>query len=445
MRNTAKFLTAGAFALLLALGSGSQPSTMHAQAPPAAAPAQQPTFRVSVDLITTDMIARDNKNDQFIADLKPDEIEIYEDGVKQTMVSFVLTHGGRVYNVQDPPAAAAREGIILPRSRPRNDTAGRIFLVFIDDLHLQFRETPRTRELIKKMLRNLIHDGDMFGIVSTGHSSISEQLTYDRQILESSIERITGGGLTPQEIMQGQSGSQGPTELRHRAHVAFSTAYDLMKNLEKVQNRRKAVIYISSGYDFDPFVEGRLEEQARRMGIGLGGQSDDNGDGSGGPTIDDLRTDPFYMNQRSSQQLSAGDLIRELAELTRAANRANATIYTIDPRGLIAGPDIDVEVNMQDWLAFVRQSQDSLRVLAEETGGVAVVNQNDFDKALKRIDNETSDYYVLGYYSTNPDPLRRTRRIDVRTSRPNVTIRARETYTLRPVPPPAAPAPPPAQ
>ena len=48
-------------------------------------------------------------------------------------------------------------------------------------------------------------------------------------------------------------GSQGPTELRHRAHVAFSTAYDLMKNLEKLQNRRKAVIYISSGYDFNPF------------------------------------------------------------------------------------------------------------------------------------------------------------------------------------------------
>ena len=48
-------------------------------------------------------------------------------------------------------------------------------------------------------------------------------------------------------------GSQGPTELRHRAHVAFSTAYDLMSNLEKLQNRRKAVIYLSSGYDFNPF------------------------------------------------------------------------------------------------------------------------------------------------------------------------------------------------
>ena len=52
----------------------------------------------------------------------------------------------------------------------------------------------------------------------------------------------------------------------------------------------------------------------------------------------------------------------------------------------------------REWAEYVRKSQDTMRVLAEETGGLAVVNQNDFDKALKRIDAESSDYYVLGYY-----------------------------------------------
>ena len=130
----------------------------------------------------------------------------------------------------------------------------------------------------------------------------------------------------------------------------------------------------------------------------------------------DLQNDPFYRTQQSSQLLAEADLVRELAELTRAANRANATLYTIDPRGLVAGQDLDDEVPTQEWNAYVRETQDSLRVLAEETGGIAVVNQNDFDKALKRIDAETSDYYVLGYYSTNPDPLRRTRKIEVKTT-----------------------------
>ena len=121
--------------------------------------------------------------------------------------------------------------------------------------------------------------------------------------------------------------------------------------------------------------------------------------------------------------LAESDLVRELAELTRAANRANATFYTIDPRGLVAGQDLDEEVPTQDWNDYVRETQDSLRVLAEQTGGIAVVNQNDFDKALKRIDAETSDYYVLGYYSSNPDPLKRTRkhRGEDRT-RPSVNV-----------------------
>ena len=414
MRNTAKYLATATFALLAATGAASQ-------APPApqAAP-QQPTFRVAVDLVTTDVIVRDSKTDSFVSDLRVDEFEIYEDGIRQEIVSLVLTHGGRVFNVQAPPAAPAQEGIILPPARPTNDAAGRVFLIFIDDLHLDFRQTPRTRDLMNRMLKNLVHDGDMFGIVSTGTSSISEQLTYDRQVLEAAVSRVTGSGLRPEDIVKGQQTSQGHAELRYRAHVAFSTAYQLMRNLENVRNRRKAVIYISSGYDFNPFETSRLKYQAEQYGM----------------SADQLASDPFSGN-RQGQQFAEADLVRELAELTRAANRANATFYTIDPRGLVAGQDLgDEQVDAAEWQNHLRETQDSLRVLAEQTGGIAVVNQNDFDKALKRIDAETSDYYVLGYYSGNPDPLKRTRRIEVKARRNGVQVWSRTSYSLRPSPPP---------
>jgi len=59
------------------------------------------------------------------------------------------------------------------------------------------------------------------------------------------------------------------------------------------------------------------------------------------------------------------------------------------------------------------------------------VNRNGLADALTRIDADTSDYYLLGYYSSNPDPLRRTRRLDVRASRPGITIRHRPSYTFR--------------
>jgi VWFA-related protein len=377
--------------------------------------AQQPTFRVNVDLVTTDVIVRDNRG-QFVSDLKVGELDVYEDGTKQDIASLTLSHGGRIYDQLSPPATAVKEGLIVPVNRPATAVAGRIFLIFIDDLHLDFASTPRLRQLLKDTLRTLIHDGDMFGIVSTGHSSISEQLTYDRQVLESAIERIQGGGLTPKEIIQANQGSQGPAESRHRAHVAFSTAYELMKNLERVHNRRKAVLYFSSGYDFNPFEESRLAEQARRMRVETA----------------DLQSDPFIRSQQSSQALGEADLVHELAELTRAANRANATFYPIDPRGLDAGPDIAADVPVQEWNAHVRDTQDSLRTIAEATGGFAVVNRNDYAKALTQIDSETSDYYVLGYYSSNPDPLRRTRRIEVRSTRPGVTVWSRTSYSLPP-------------
>jgi VWFA-related protein len=406
--------------VVVALAAQTPPADQTPPPAPGAPQPQQPgrpTFAVEVNLVTTDAIVRDNK-DVFISDLKKDEFEIYEDGAKQDIASLVLVHGGRTFNIQTVAPPPPQEGIILPPPRPTNDAAGRIFLLFVDDLHLDFRNTGRIRELFKKISTTLIHDGDMFGIVSTGPSSIAVDMTYDRKRLEESIKKIAGNGLKPDDIIQGPDGAQGPSEVRYRAHVAFSTAYDIVRNLEKVTNRRKAVVFVSNGYDFNPFPEGRMGTNSI-----YGGRF--------GEDPDMNRQDPF-MNQ--GQQFADADLVRELAELTRAANRANATIYTIDPRGLVGGPDLDDPVDPVEWSNYVRKTQDSLRVLAEETGGIAVVNQNDFDKALKRIDGETSDYYVLGYYSSNPDPTIRTRKLEVKVKREGVNVWSRRSYSLRPRP-----------
>ena len=159
-----------------------------------------------------------------MADLTKDDFEIYEDGVQQDIASLTLVHGGRVHNLQAPPPPAVQEGIVLPPSRPKNDAAGRIFLIIVDDLHLDFRNTGRIRDLFKRISRTLVHEGDMFGIVSTGPSSLAIDLTYDRKILDDAIKRITGNGLKPSDVIQGPDGAEGPSEVRYRAHVAFSTA-----------------------------------------------------------------------------------------------------------------------------------------------------------------------------------------------------------------------------
>lgn len=429
-----------AAASLIAAGAA-----LHAQTPPARPPggAQTPTpqapvspseggvIRRSIDLVTTDVIVRDHAG-QFIADLKKDDFEILEDGVPQEPISFVLTHGGRVYNAAAPPPPPPMEGIILPPSKPTSDAAGRIWLIFVDDLHLDFGNTGRIKDLFKKISRELVHEGDMFGIVSSGPSSLSIDLTYDRKRLDEAIDKISGAGLKPSEILDSPLGAEGPSEVRYRAHVAFDTAYDIMKNLESVHNRRKAFVYVSNGYDFNPFSETRKQND-QAFARGMTGGSSGGDDGSGNSSASDMN--PFM---RQGNQFSFADLASELSELTRQANRANATIYTIDPRGLVGGPDLDQKVDMMDYQNYVTTSQNSLRVIAEQTGGFATVNQNDFVKALKRIDAETSDYYVLGYYSSNPDPTQRRRKVEVKVKRPNVDVRYRTEYTLRPTKAPAS-------
>jgi len=406
-------LAAGAVAVLVVLAASLMVGETRtaAQEEPPSPQAPLPTFRVAVDLVTTDVIVRDSDTDAFVSDLTVDEFEVYEDGVQQEIVSLVLTHGGRVFNVKAPPAAPIAEGIILPPARPTNDAAGRVFLIFIDDLHLAFDLTPRIRDLMRRILRNLVHEGDMFGMVSTGTSSIAEDLTYDRQVLEAAIDRVSGSGLGPDEIITGQSGRGGNPELRYRAHVAFKTAYDLMRNIEQLRNRRKAVIYISTGYDFNPYEDARQNYRIDEYG---------------------RDANPFQVpGSGTGMEFAEGDLVRELGELTRAANRANASFYTIDPRGLVGGQDLgDRQVSASEWSRHISKTQDSLRILADETGGFAVVNRNTFDDSLKRIDAETSDYYVIGYYSNNPDPLNRTRRLEIKAVREGVEVWSRTSYTV---------------
>jgi len=423
---TAPWLVAGFLAVIPVFGGA--PLAQQESPAPAAAPAVQvpadaptPTFRTAVNLVTSDVIVR-NRRGQFQADIAKEDFEVLEDGVPQSLTSFTLVHGGRVFQTQTATVAPVREGIMLPPSRPVNDAAGRIIIFVIDDLHLEFRDTHRIRRLFRDMAKELIHEGDLFGIVSTGTSSIAIDLTYDRGRMEEAANKITGGGLKPSEIIQQSATGETPQEVMHRANVAFETVYDMLNNLQQTQNRRKAVVLISNGYDFDPFAGSRA---GTADSVFLNNQNID-------------PTDPSNRMFNQGQQFNDAELSMRLAELTRQANRANATFYTFDPRGLVAGGDIDEPVDPVEWETHLRKSQDSLRVLAELTGGIAVVNTNDHTKALRRIDAETSDYYVLGYYSTNPDPTQRRRQIEIRLKKQdsdggNFELMYRREYTLKPV------------
>ena len=254
-------------------------------------------------------------------------------------------------------------------------------------------------------------------VVSSGPSFIEIGPTYDRKLLAEAANKIRGSGYQASEIFKMLETSQGPGDIRHRAQMSFHTVYGILNDLENVANRRKAVIYISTGYDFDPFAEGR-NSRDRIMG---------------GRFSDPLRfladeENPYFRMGPVTADIDLHSLMREL---TLSANRANATLYTIDPRGLAGVTDAGQYLDQSEWRTYLQKTQSTLRYLAEETGGFAAVNTNDFATELKRIDAETSDYYVLGFYSSNPDVAKRTRVLDVNVDRPNVTVAARRAYSLQ--------------
>jgi len=393
-------------------------------------PAAQPTFRAGVTLVSTDVIPRDEKG-RFVNDLTRENFTVIEDGQPQAIASFSMVHGGRTYNLLAPPPVerAAPEGIVLPRStRPRvDDTAGRAILIFIDDLHFEPEMTPHVRKLLQTIGDNLIHDGDMVMIVSSGPSFIAVGPTYDKKLMMEAISKIRGSGLIPSEIFKSLETSQGPADVRQRARMAFYTAYNMLHELEQVNNKRKAVVYISTGYDFDPFAEGRNSRDRIQ-----GGRFSD-------PTRYLINEDNPYF--KLGGVTADSDLHQLMRELTLSANRANATLYTIDPRGLAGIVDAGTYLDQSEWRTYIQKTTSTLRYMAEETGGFAVVNTNDFATDLRRIDAETSDYYVLGFYSTNPDPTKRTRTLEVKVDRPNVSVASRKAYSLKTEGKPPAPPP----
>jgi hypothetical protein len=134
------------------------------------------------------------------------------------LVALILVVSGPVADAQRPP---------------------RLVLFFIDDMHMDFRDTPRLRTLVARLGRELAREGDAWAMATTGHSSVSVAATTDWNGVAAEIARLTAGGLRAAE--------RHPEEVTHRARVAASTAVAAIRQAA-VGGRPVVVVYVSSGY-----------------------------------------------------------------------------------------------------------------------------------------------------------------------------------------------------
>jgi VWFA-related protein len=214
---------------------------------------------------------------------------------------------------------------------------------------------------------------------------------------------------------------------RRREKMTLDAVEDLIIHLDGLREERKAILLVSEGWLL--YRENRaLAEIARPQIPGIG-------TGPTGQIGTSDRNNPYGARQsecdRDRLMLANLDNDRRFRDLLDQANRANASFYTIDPAGLRVfdadvGPEPAPPLEVDS--AMLRQRIDTLRVAAENTDGVAVVNSNDIDGGLKRVVADLTSYYLFGYSSTNTKLDGRFRSIKVRVKRPGVDVRARRGY-----------------
>jgi len=100
--------------------------------------------------------------------------------------------------------------------RPRAAAASVTWLIFVDDLHIAFRDTGLVRKLLASIATELIQDGDSFIIRSSGPSSLSIPLGGNRAVLDSAISKVSGNEISPSDCLAVETDE----ELRYRAKLA---------------------------------------------------------------------------------------------------------------------------------------------------------------------------------------------------------------------------------
>jgi hypothetical protein len=185
---------------------------------------------------------------------------------------------------------------------------------------------------------------------------------------------------------------------------------------------RKALILVSEGYS------NTLPPQLRDPIASLPGLDN--------PQRDNPQAGVNDSNEQSRQFFDDATMSLTLREVWDLANKNNVAIYAVDPRGLptsefdVSQPTMALQLDRQ----YLNATMDTLRTLALQTDGRAIVNRNDLATGMTQIVRDTSAYYLLGYNSTQAPADGKFHEIKVQVKRAGIQVRARKGYwALTPV------------
>lgn len=453
---------AGTAAMLVAIvvaavGLTGQDAAPREQPSPPDTRPQMPRFRGGANLVRVDVYP--TIDGVPVKDLTAADFEVLEDGVPQNVESFEFVQiraAGAQESRREPNTVRDAQSMA-------EDSRARIFVIYLDVYFTDLAASHRIQRSLVNMLDRVVGQDDMFAVMTPDMSA--RDLSFARRTitLEGYLSKYwfwgQRGRLHPEDPVeqrylqcfpdrslgsrcstpQGQvvepdnfyAGVAKEMIERRREKQVLDGLTDLSRHLGGLREERKAVITVSNGWLLHRPNQAMLRQSpcAAPPGLGQPGTTP-----TGRITTDKMRSDFGYSQydcDKDRQMLANVDNWQTYEELMDIANAANVSFYPVDARGLAA---FDRDLNETPVLSpyteaqLVRGRVESLRTLATNTDGLAVVDTNNLDRGFQRIVDDLTSYYLLGYYSTNTALDGKVRRIKVRVKRRGVDVRARRGY-----------------
>lgn len=406
---------------------------------------QRPVFRAEANFIRVDVFP--TRDGVPVKDLTADDFEVLEDGVLQKLETFEFV---QVRSSLAQPERA-EPGTIAESRGMMKDPRARVFVLFLDLPHVTMGGTWHVRGPLVRLIERILAPDDLIGIMTPGMAASDITFARKTQVMADGLfsrwpwgERFTLERDERERLYEAcypwpeTKDVVAEMTARRRERSSLDALHELVGWLRDQREERKAVLTVSEGWllfrpnsdltrprVLDP-RSGATEPIPGPEPIGVGPDGRlrlGNADGPIDVTRSECDRDRLY--------LSLIDNERHFRDIMDAANRANASFYTVDPRGLPVfdspiGPDAPPPVSAD--MRNLRDRIETLQTLAENTDGVAVINNNDIEKGLRRMADDLTSYYLLGYYSTNTTLDGRFRQIKVRVKQPGVHVRARRGY-----------------
>ena len=420
--------------------------TLSAQTPaPPPSQDQRPVFRTEANFIRVDVFP--TRDGVPVKNLTAADFEVLEDGVPQKLETFefVQVRSSLAQPERHDPntVQASRDMMKDPRAR--------VFVLFLDLPHVTIGGTWHVRTPLVRLIERILAPDDLIGIMTPGMAASDITFARKTQVMAEGLfsrwpwgERFTLERDERERLYEAcypwpeTKDVVAEMTARRRERSSLDALHELVGWLRDQREERKAVLTVSEGWAlFRPNTDltrprvldprsGATEPIPGPEPIGVGPDGRLRLGNVEGP-IDVTKTEC----DRDRLYLSLIDNERHFRDIMDAANRANASFYTVDPRGLPVfdspiGPDAPPPVSVD--MRNLRERIESLQTLAENTDGLAVINNNDIEKGLRRMADDLTSYYLLGYYSTNTKLDGRFRQIKVRVKEPGVDVRARRGY-----------------